>query len=134
MANGGRAEIEARDRPCRRVELDDAADVQRELGVVFRAGKERQRAHLSDAVDALVDQVRKAGTHFREGAELPAADAYLRADEPFEPPAAVLRLQQQGRDAPARDLLAPIYARFTEGFATADLEAAKALLESARIA
>jgi predicted ATPase len=42
--------------------------------------------------------------------------------------------QQQGRDAPARDLLAPIYARFTEGFATADLEAAKALLESARIA
>jgi predicted ATPase len=41
--------------------------------------------------------------------------------------------QQQGRTAPARDLLAPIYARFTEGFATADLEAAKALLESARI-
>ncbi len=36
--------------------------------------------------------------------------------------------------APARDLLAPLYARFTEGFATADLEAAKALLESARIA
>jgi len=42
--------------------------------------------------------------------------------------------QQQGRSAPARDLLAPIYARFTEGFATADLEAAKALLESARTA
>jgi predicted ATPase len=42
--------------------------------------------------------------------------------------------QQQGRAAPARDLLAPIYARFTEGFATADLEAAKALLDSARIA
>jgi predicted ATPase/DNA-binding SARP family transcriptional activator len=41
---------------------------------------------------------------------------------------------QQGRPAPARDLLAPIYARFTEGFATADLEAAKALLESARTA
>ena len=41
---------------------------------------------------------------------------------------------QQGRDAPARDLLAPIYACFTEGFATADLETAKALLESASIA
>jgi predicted ATPase len=41
---------------------------------------------------------------------------------------------QQGRLAAARDLLAPIYARFTEGFATVDLEAAKALLESARIA
>src|SRR5215510_8368221 len=42
--------------------------------------------------------------------------------------------QQQGRAAPARDLLAAIYVRFTEGFATGDLEAAKALLESARIA
>jgi len=42
--------------------------------------------------------------------------------------------QQQGRAAPARDLLASIYVRFTEGFATGDLEAAKALLESARIA
>ena len=41
---------------------------------------------------------------------------------------------QQGRAEPARDLLAPIYARFTEGFATADLEAAKALLESAHLA
>jgi hypothetical protein len=41
---------------------------------------------------------------------------------------------QQGRAARARDLLAPIYARFTEGFATADLEAAKALLESTRTA
>jgi len=35
---------------------------------------------------------------------------------------------QQGRTAPARDLLTPVYTRFTEGFATADLEAAKALL------
>src|SRR5262249_50022069 len=42
--------------------------------------------------------------------------------------------QQQGRAGAARDLLAPVYTRFTEGFATADLEAAKALLESARIA
>ena len=38
--------------------------------------------------------------------------------------------QQQGPSARARDLVAPIYARFTEGFATADLEAAKALLGS----
>jgi predicted ATPase len=37
---------------------------------------------------------------------------------------------QQGRILPARDLLAPIYGRFTEGFGTADLEAAKALLSS----
>ena len=40
--------------------------------------------------------------------------------------------QQQGRTAPACDLLAPVYARFTEGFATADLEAAKALFAEPR--
>jgi predicted ATPase len=37
--------------------------------------------------------------------------------------------QQQGKRAEAHDLLAPIYGWFTEGFDTADLEDAKALLE-----
>jgi predicted ATPase len=37
--------------------------------------------------------------------------------------------QQQGRRAEARDLLAPIYGWFTEGFDTADLQEAKALLK-----
>jgi predicted ATPase len=37
---------------------------------------------------------------------------------------------EQGRRAQARDLLAPIYAWFTEGFDTADLKEAKALLEA----
>ena len=37
--------------------------------------------------------------------------------------------QQRGRRAEARDLLAPIYGWFTEGFDTADLQEAKALLE-----
>jgi predicted ATPase len=36
---------------------------------------------------------------------------------------------QQGKQAEARDLLAPIYGWFTEGFDTADLQEAKALLE-----
>jgi class 3 adenylate cyclase len=36
---------------------------------------------------------------------------------------------EQGRPAEARDLLAPVYAWFTEGFDTADLKAAKALLD-----
>jgi predicted ATPase len=35
----------------------------------------------------------------------------------------------QGRHAAARDLLAPVYGWFTEGFATPDLKAAKALLD-----
>jgi predicted ATPase len=37
---------------------------------------------------------------------------------------------QQGKQAEARDLLAPIYGWFTEGFDTADLQEAKALLEA----
>ena len=36
--------------------------------------------------------------------------------------------QQQGKQAQARDLLAPVYNWFTEGFDTADLKDAKALL------
>jgi predicted ATPase len=37
--------------------------------------------------------------------------------------------QQQGKRAEARELLAPIYGWFTEGFDTPDLQEAKALLE-----
>jgi predicted ATPase len=38
--------------------------------------------------------------------------------------------QQQGKPAEARALLAPIYGWFTEGFDTADLQEAKALLKA----
>jgi predicted ATPase len=38
--------------------------------------------------------------------------------------------QQQGKRAEAHDLLAPIYGWFTEGWDTADLQEAKALLEA----
>jgi len=38
--------------------------------------------------------------------------------------------QQQGKLVEARELLAPIYGWFTEGFDTADLQEAKALLET----
>ena len=37
--------------------------------------------------------------------------------------------RDRGRRAEARDLLAPIYGWFTEGFDTADLKDAKALLD-----
>jgi predicted ATPase len=37
--------------------------------------------------------------------------------------------QQQGKRSDAHDLLAPVYGWFTEGFDTADLKEAKALLE-----
>ena len=38
--------------------------------------------------------------------------------------------QQQGKRAEARQLLAPIYSWFTEGFDTPDLQEAKALLDA----
>ena len=38
--------------------------------------------------------------------------------------------QQQDKQAEARELLAPVYGWFTEGFDTADLQEAKALLEA----
>ena len=40
--------------------------------------------------------------------------------------------QHQGKRTEARELLAPIYSWFTEGFDTADLQDAKALLEDLR--
>ncbi len=39
----------------------------------------------------------------------------------------------QGRSNEARDLLAPVYQWFTEGFDTADLTAARLLLEDSRL-
>jgi predicted ATPase len=45
--------------------------------------------------------------------------------------ASLARLRRdQGRRAEARDLLAPVYGWFTEGFDTPDLKDAKALLET----
>ena len=38
--------------------------------------------------------------------------------------------QQQGKRTEARELLAPIYGWFTEGFDTADLQETKALLDA----
>ncbi|MBV8421384.1 MAG: hypothetical protein JOZ26_15350 [Hyphomicrobiales bacterium] len=37
--------------------------------------------------------------------------------------------RDQGRRAQARDILAPVYGWFTEGFGTADLKQAKAMLD-----
>ena len=61
----------------------------------------------------------------------PGCGPYLEA-KALEPRAAIClrRLwQQQGKCAEARQLLAPIYGWFTEGFDTADLQEARALLD-----
>jgi predicted ATPase len=41
-------------------------------------------------------------------------------------------LQQQGKQGEARETLAEIYGRFTEGFDTPDLQEARALLEATK--
>jgi predicted ATPase len=74
-------------------------------------------------------------------AEARAADCFARAKELASGQGALaweLRaatnlarlLHDQGRSEEARDTLQPVYRRFTEGFATADLRLAKALLDA----
>ena len=73
--------------------------------------------------------------HFEEAEELYRKALSIAAEQEaklWELRAAVslARLRRdQGRRAEARDLLAPIYGWFTEGFGTPDLKDAKALLD-----
>ena len=70
-----------------------------------------------------------AGNCFRQALDWARRDATLA----WELRAAISlgRLwRDQGRGAEARDLLASVYARFTEGFDTADLTTARALLDA----
>ena len=53
-----------------------------------------------------------------------------RVKNDFVFPIRLSRLLQQGKRTEARALLVPIYGWFTEGFDTADLKEAKALLDT----
>jgi predicted ATPase len=71
----------------------------------------------------------EAEGHFREALDLAGRQGAL----PFELRAATSLarlLRDQGRSADAKAVLQPVYNRFTEGFDTADLTAAKVLLGS----
>ena len=88
-----------------------------------------------------------AELHRLEGIALSVSTGWKRARAPSKRRLRVARRQQaksyelraatnlarlwgeQGRRAEARDLLAPVYGWFTEGFDTADLKEAKALLD-----
>ncbi len=72
---------------------------------------------VEEAQSALEEALRVAQRQQAKAYELRAATSLAR-----------LR-GEQGRRAEARDLLAPVYGWFTEGFDTADLEDAKALLD-----
>ena len=105
--------------------MDDALQIVERTGARwFAAELNRHKGQLllrrGDA-DAAEELYRKALTIAREQEaklwELRAAASLAR-----------LR-RDQGRRAEARDLLAPVYGWFTEGFDTADLKEAKALLD-----
>jgi predicted ATPase len=72
---------------------------------------------LEEGQSALQDALRVARRQQAKSYELRAATSLARL------------WGEQGRRAEARDLLAPVYGWFTEGFATADLKDAKALLD-----
>jgi class 3 adenylate cyclase/tetratricopeptide (TPR) repeat protein len=111
------------------------------------------RAALAEVQKALEAQVKRgerrweAELHRLEGVALVGLNRLEESQRAFEAALYVARRQQaksyelraattfarlwgeQGRRAQARDLLAPVYGWFTEGFDTADLKEAKALLD-----
>jgi predicted ATPase/class 3 adenylate cyclase len=79
----------------------------------------RRRASPTEEVEACFQQALTVAQHqHAKSLELRAAVSLARL------------WQQQGKRAEAHALLAPIYAWFTEGFDTADLQEAKALLDA----
>ena len=105
--------------------LDDALQIVEKTGERWFAGElNRHKGRLllrQGHTEAAEEMYRKALTIAREQEakmwELRAAMSLAR-----------LR-RDQGRRAEARDLLAPVYSWFTEGFGTADLKEAKTLLD-----
>ena len=105
--------------------LDDAFQIVRRMGSHwFAAELNRHKGQLllrQGQADAAEELYRKA---LRIAREQQAKMWELRAA------VSIARLRRdQGRRAEARDLLAPVYGWFTEGFDTLDLKGAKALLD-----
>jgi predicted ATPase len=104
----------------------EALDHVAQTGIVYyEAELYRLEGELRLRVDAADEQ--RSETCFRRAIEI----ARKQRAKSWELRAAtsLARLwSEQGRRTEARDLLAPIYGWFTEGFDTADLKAAKALL------
>jgi predicted ATPase len=91
------------------------AELRRVKGeLLLQRSDEKSISAAEDCFRAALDVAREQGALFWE---LRAALSLTR-----------LRIRQDRQNA-AREILAPVYDRFTEGFATADLKAAKALLD-----
>jgi predicted ATPase len=88
------------------------AELHRLEGVALLGGNRLEEAHA-----ALEEALRVARRQQAKAYELRAATSLAGL------------WGEQGRRAEARDLVAPVYGWFTEGFDTADLKDAKALLD-----
>ena len=91
------------------------AELHRLTGTVLLAENKRDEGQAS-----LQQAIRIAQAQQAKSLELRAATSLARL------------WGEQGRRAEARDLLAPVYGWFTEGFDTADLKEAKSLLDELR--
>ena len=103
------------------------------FNVLERSGEDMWKSELQRRRGACLlsispDNLSEAETDFRQAIEV-AKDQNARSLE-LRAAMSLARLwRNQGRTAEARDLLAPVYGWFTEGFDTADLKDAKALLD-----
>jgi predicted ATPase len=91
-----------------------SAEIQRVRGLSFMATPTPDPVQAIVNFEAAIDLAR---SQLAKSWELRAATSLARL------------WRDQGKQAEARDLLAPVYGWFTEGFDTADLKGAKALLD-----
>jgi predicted ATPase len=74
------------------------------------------------------DAAEAAGDHFRQAVDWARRQGALTWE--LRAAVSLARMwREQGRSQEARELLAPVYDRFTEGFESADLKVAKATLD-----
>ena len=104
---------------------------------LLRADRHEQRWYISELLrtkgELLLAQdatgaLSAAADHYQQGLEWARKQGALAWELRCATSLARLR-HAQGATGAARELLAPVYGRFTEGFATADLLAARALLD-----
>jgi predicted ATPase len=131
--------------------------VSRPLCLVLLAEAARHAGHVAEGLGLLAEALAAfetsgrgdllAEAHRLQGEQLQAVPEPTQAEDSFRQALALARRQQakswelraamslsrlwqQGKQDDARELLTPIYGWFTEGFDTADLQMAKALLDA----
>ena len=101
--------------------------MRRQRRVLVAAGSRADRGRCAARLDQ--PQTAQAEADFRRSLDLARIQGALSWE--LRAAASLARiLQGQGRPADAKDILRPVFWRFTEGFGTADLQSAKARLDA----